>query len=154
MAKLKPRSPRPPVPAARPEKMQPPRKVPFQRRVAVHAAAAESCDLAGRVKPRHRLAVGAQHAAVEIGLQAAERLAGQNIEPNGNQRAGLRIEQPVRLGRANKPVAEIIARGADGHDLHVLAERVVELAIARDDLALDARNDRAKARRRRARSCA
>jgi hypothetical protein len=35
------------------------------------AAAAEARHFAGRIKSRHRLAVGADDAAVEIGLQPA-----------------------------------------------------------------------------------
>ena len=49
-----------------------------------------------------------------------------------------RVEDLVRLRRADQLVAEIAARIADGRDLRVLAERVVELPVARDDLALDA----------------
>src|SRR5205085_2217208 len=41
----------------------------FQRRIAMHAAAAETGGLANGIEPRYRLAIGAQHAAVEIGLQ-------------------------------------------------------------------------------------
>ena len=40
-------------------------------------------------------------------------------------------------GYAADAIGEIAARGADRHHLHVLAERVLELAIAGDDLALD-----------------
>jgi hypothetical protein len=76
----------------------------------VHAAAAESRNLSGGVKPLHRLTVGAQHAAVEIGLQAAQRLAGQDVEANRNQRTRVGIEQTVRPGRADEPVTEIAAR--------------------------------------------
>ena len=50
---------------------------------------------------------------------------------------GVGIEQTMRAGGADEPVAEIAARRANGHDLHVLAERIVELTIAGGDLALN-----------------
>ena len=133
--------------------MQPPRNVPSSARIAMHAAAAETGDFAHRIEALDRLAIGAQHAAVEIGLQAAQRLAGQDVEPDRDQRAILRIEQLVRLCRADQPVAEIGAGAAQGGDLHVLGERIVELPVAGSDLALDLGAARAMARRRPARSC-
>src|SRR6476620_8152141 len=42
----------------------------FQRTVAVHAAAAEAGGFAGGIKPRHDLTVIAEHARVEVGLEA------------------------------------------------------------------------------------
>src|SRR4029077_428193 len=47
----------------------------LQRRVTVHAAAAESRNLSGGVKPLHRLTVGARHAAVEIVWQPIPAIA-------------------------------------------------------------------------------
>src|SRR5260370_24018494 len=52
----------------------------FQRTIAVHAAAAEAGRFAGGIKPRHDLAVAAEYARVEVGLEPAQRLAGQDIE--------------------------------------------------------------------------
>src|SRR5580693_8415274 len=57
----------------------------FQRAIAVHAAATAG-RLARGVEPRHDLAVLAEHAGVQIGLEAAQRLAGQDIEFYGDQR--------------------------------------------------------------------
>src|SRR5215211_6075086 len=54
--------------------------------VPVHPPAAEAGDLAGRVEPGQRLAVGAQHARLEVGLEAAERLAGEDVELHADQR--------------------------------------------------------------------
>src|SRR4051794_3829778 len=48
--------------------------------VAVDAPAAEAGDLAGRVETVDRVAVGAQGAGVEVGLDAAEGLAGEDVE--------------------------------------------------------------------------
>ena len=80
--------------------------------------------------------------------QAAEGLAGQDVQPYGDQRAGRRVEQPVRRGHADQPVAEVAAGAADGGDLRVLGERVVDLPVARVDSPLAARRGRAAARRR------
>ena len=69
--------------------------------------------------------------------QPAERLAREDRELHGDQRPGRGIENPVRLGDADQLVAEILARRADRHHLRVLAELVVDLAVARHDLALE-----------------
>src|SRR5437868_7405928 len=78
----------------------------FQRTVAVHAAAAKTGRFAGGVKPRHDLAVAAEHARVEVGLESAQRLAGHDIEFHRNQRPMGGIENPVRFCGADQPVAE------------------------------------------------
>src|SRR5665213_3671023 len=57
----------------------------FQRAVAMHAAAAETGCFAGGVEPRHDLAVLAEHAGVEIGLETAQRLAGHDVELDRDQ---------------------------------------------------------------------
>src|SRR5258708_35506275 len=51
----------------------------FQRAGAVHAAAAKAGGTARGIKPRHDLAVAAEHAGIEIGLETAPRLAGQDV---------------------------------------------------------------------------
>ena len=105
-------------------------------------------DLAGRVEAREDLAAGPEHAAGEVGLQPAEGLAGEDVEADGDQRAGLGVEQPVRRGDADQLVAEVVAGAPDGGDLQVLGERVLDLAVAGDDLPLDRRRGRAPASRR------
>ncbi|MCY1302393.1 hypothetical protein D9M70_520470 [compost metagenome] len=57
------------------------------------------------------------------------------MQANGNQRPGFRIEQPVRLGSTQQPIAAIGAGAADRGDLRILGERVGDLAIARLDLS-------------------
>src|SRR5260370_17258222 len=102
----------------------------FQRAIAVHAAAAEAGGFAGRVKPRHDLAVAAEHAGVEVGLEAAQRLAGQDVEFYGNQRSVLGIENPVRLCGADQPVADILSRVVDVHPLAILPVRIFYLPLS------------------------
>ena len=58
------------------------------------------------------------------------------------------VEQPVRRGDADQPVAEVAAGAADRGDLQVLGVGVVDLAVAGDDLAL-ARVAEVEQRRRR-----
>lgn len=48
------------------------------------AASAEARSLAGREESWDRVASVAQHAAVQIRLQSAERLARQHVETYGN----------------------------------------------------------------------
>ena len=119
----------------------------LQRAVAVHAAAAEAGDLAGGVQAGQRLAGVGQDAALQVGLQAAERLAREDVQLDGDQRAGVGVEQAVGRGDAGDAVGEVGARAADRGDLHVLGVRVVHLAVAGDDLALDRARRRATARR-------
>src|ERR1700736_81979 len=57
----------------------------FQRPIAVHAATAKDGRFAGGIKPRHDLAVVAEYARVEVGLETAQRLAGQDVEFHGDQ---------------------------------------------------------------------
>src|SRR4051794_34452183 len=64
----------------------------LERAVAVDSAAAEAGDLARRVETGERIARGGQDAGVEVGLQTAERLAGEDGEPDGDQRAGVGVE--------------------------------------------------------------
>src|SRR3984885_232324 len=113
------------------------KKCPFQRAIAVHAAAAETGGFAGRIEPAHDLAVLAEHARIEIGLKTAQRLAGQNVELHRNQRTMRGIENPVRLRRADQAVADVTPRIVDVDDLRVLGIGVFDLAVARLDLGLD-----------------
>src|SRR5258708_10674827 len=59
----------------------------LQRAIAVHAATAKTGGFAGGVKPRHDPAVAAEHAGVEVGFEAAQRLAGQDAEFHRDQRS-------------------------------------------------------------------
>jgi len=104
----------------------------------VHPAAAEPGDLPGSEQAGHRPGGPdpAEHPAGQVGLQAAEGLAGQDVEPDGDQRAGLGIQDLVQRGGPGQPVAAEPAGVADRHDLQVLGERVVDLPVARDDLPL------------------
>jgi hypothetical protein len=73
----------------------------------VHPPAAEPGHLTRREQPRHqpgrRPGSGAvlEHPAGQVGLQAAQRLAGQDVEPHGDQRARLGVEDLVRRGGAS-----------------------------------------------------
>src|ERR1700676_5061748 len=80
------------------------KKSPLQRAIAVHAAADEAGRFAGSVESRHDLAVLAEYAGIKIGLEATERLAGQDIEFDRDQRAMRGIENPVRAGGADQAV--------------------------------------------------
>ena len=70
----------------------------LERSVAVHPAAAEAGHLARRVEARQRLARRLQDAPVEVGLQPAERLAGEDVELDRDQRPGVGVEDAVRRG--------------------------------------------------------
>src|SRR5512146_2852759 len=81
----------------------------LQRAFAVAAASAEAGGLADGVQPWDRVAVGgAQHAALEIGLDAAQALARQNELANGNQRPRLGVEDLLEIAGPH-PVPAIFA---------------------------------------------
>src|SRR3546814_8850371 len=70
--------------------------------VAVHAAATEPGDLAGGVQALDRSPVRADDLRVQVGLDAAEGLAGEDVEPDRDQWAVLLLEEPVRGGEDRK----------------------------------------------------
>ncbi len=80
------------------------------------------------------VAVMGEHAEVEVGLKAAQRLAGQDVELHRDQGAVRGIENPVRFGGADQPVADIAARIVDVHHLRILDVGICDLAVARLDL--------------------
>ena len=68
-----------------------------------------------------------QDPARQVGLQAAQGLAGEDVEPHRDQRPGLWVEQLVRLRHTDRARRRGTSRVADGRDLQVFAERIVEL---------------------------
>ena len=84
-----------------------------------------------------RRAVGGHALAVEVGLEPAERLAREDVEADGDQRAVRRVEDLVRLRDADQLVGAAAAGVVDRHHLDVLGEGVVDLAVARDDVPLE-----------------
>src|SRR3954469_18406626 len=84
----------------------------FQRAVAVHPAAAEAGCLARGVEAGERLAVRAEDAGGEVRLQSPQRLAGEDGEADGDERAGLRVQDAVRPGHADQLVAPVVAGDA------------------------------------------
>ena len=111
----------------------------FQRPVAMHAAAAKAGGLAGGVQSRHDVAVAAEHPGVEVGLEAAQRFPGQDVELDGDQGAMSGVENAVRRRRPDQPVADISPGVVDVHHLRILDVGIADLAIARLDLGLQMR---------------
>lgn len=107
----------------------------FQRVLAMHATTAEAGGLAAGVEPLEHGAVGVEAAAGKVGFDAAQRLAGEDFQAHGDERALGFVEQPVRWGGAHNLIAQECARDADVVDLRVFAKRVVQLRVA----ALDKR---------------
>ena len=74
----------------------------------MNSSAAEARRLTHRVQSGDWFAVsGAQDAALKIGLDAAEALAGKNELPDRNQGAGARIEDSLEIaagGARRKPI--------------------------------------------------
>ncbi|KAJ0163891.1 hypothetical protein CTA2_2171 [Colletotrichum tanaceti] len=106
---------------------------PLQAVVAVDAAAAEAGGLACRVQARELGAVGPHDVALEVRLDAAQRLPRQQVHAHRDERAVLGVQQPVRRRDAAPPVGPVGAAVVDEHGLRVLGVGVVELAVAQLD---------------------
>src|SRR5690606_26251441 len=79
----------------------------LQGAVPVHAAAPESGCLSRGEQPGEHGAVGAQHPRVEVGLDAAEGLAGEDAELDRDERPGGGVEEPVRGGDPHEAVPPV-----------------------------------------------
>src|SRR5699024_5761094 len=94
--------------------------------VPVHPAAAEAARLSRRVEARERSGTAARRAALhppaEIRLEAAEGLAQQHVQAHRDERPRRRVEQTVRGGGADQPVAQVVPCPAQRRDLGVLRE--------------------------------
>ncbi len=83
---------------------------------------------------------------MEVGVEAAEGLAGEDVQPDGYQGSGRRVEQAVRGGGADQLVAEVAPGPVDRGDLEVLAEGVGDLPVPGLHLAAQRRHvDRGRA---------
>lgn len=75
----------------------------------MHAASSETRDLAGCPQSRHHGTVSASDPTVQIGLYAAEGLAGDDVQPYRDERTGAFVEDLVREGGAGEllPVSSL-----------------------------------------------
>ncbi len=100
----------------------------------MHPAAAEAARFAGRIQPRHWLAVSAECLRLQVRFDAAEALAGENVEFDCDEWSGRRVEDAVRPRDPDELVAQVAAGLAQGRNLEVLGELVRQLAVACLDL--------------------
>ena len=100
----------------------------------MHTATAEAACLACRVEAGDGVALGIQSTSGEVGLDAAEALAGQDVQLHRDQRSGLGVKNLVWPRHANQLVATVVAGLADGVDLGILRERIIEFPVAGLDL--------------------
>src|SRR5690606_36299765 len=104
---------------------------------AVDAAATKAGHLPGRIQTRHRIPRGVQHPAGQVRLESAQGFPGEDVKAYRDEEAVFRIEQLVRLGHPRQPIPDIIPRDADGGDLQILGEGIVDLPVPRPDLPFD-----------------
>ncbi len=100
----------------------------------MNAAAAEARHLARRVQARHHCAAGREHPRAQIGFQAAQRLAGQDIHPDGDQGAVCRGKHRGRSRHPRQALTEQSAGRSHQRQLGVLADLVDDLGVAGLDL--------------------
>src|SRR5260370_40833576 len=108
----------------------------LERAVPVHPSSPEAGDLARGEETGQRRSVGPQDAPGQIGLQAAECLAGQDVEASCDQRPGGRIQQRVGLSEQDRPVAEVASRRSNREDLRVLTGPIDNTLVASGDFAV------------------
>ena len=106
----------------------------------MHPTAAEAARLARRIQAGDDLArAGAHGLAVEVRLDSAEGLAGDDVQLDGDERPLGRILQLVGLRHPDQLVAAVVAGLPQIVDLGIFREGVVELAIAVLDLLANLR---------------
>src|SRR5690606_15316570 len=111
----------------------------LERSLAVDAATAEARGFAHGVEPRDVLAVGLEHAAGEIGADAAEALAREDELADGDERPRLGIEDLLVLRGADL-VAAVLAEIGDPAELLVvvIGRPALDLRVVRLDVFLEA----------------
>src|SRR6202043_3921632 len=85
----------------------------FESVVSVGAAATETGGLASREQAADGVAVLAERASVEVGLDAAQRFASEDVQFHADEGPGGGIEDLVRPRYPHEPVAEVAAAVAD-----------------------------------------
>src|SRR5690349_10404281 len=110
------------APRCPPAENAPAEECAFERPVAVHAAAAEAAHLTRRIEPRDGCAIRVERLPGQVGLDAAEALAREDVQLHRDERAGLRVENAVRLRHPDQFVAAVVAGLAYGVDLRVFRE--------------------------------
>ena len=120
----------------------------LERCVSMHAAAAEPGGLAGCVQAgngsppadstRPSRSVCSPPSVLRVRMCSRTAISGPASGSSSRCGGAVRI----------KPVADVVARAADGDHLHVLGISVLHLPVARDDLALDRAPVEARVRRR------
>ena len=103
----------------------------------MHSSAAKSRNFARGVKAWQGRPVRLENTSRQISLQATERFPSENMQPNGDQRAVRAVEQLVRAGDANHPIAEVAASVPDGPDLRIGADCIANLVVACSKLSLE-----------------
>src|ERR1700730_14607924 len=84
----------------------------LQRPQAVDAAAAEAGGLSNRIEPLDRLAGCVEHPALQVGPDAAEALAADDVLTNRNQRQCLGLVDRLEFAQPD-PVATVLAQCRD-----------------------------------------
>ena len=103
----------------------------------MQSAAAEARSFACGVESLQRRSVRRQHAAGEIRLQSAQRLARQDVQLDPDQRPGRRVQHPVRRRGARPAVAAIAPAVVNALNLRVLGVGIGHLGVAILDLGAD-----------------
>ena len=84
------------------------------------STSASAGDFACRIKAGNWFACNVKHLTIQVCLQPAHRLSGEDMQTNRDQRTIRRIKDLVWFGHANDSVAQIPAGVVNALDLCVL----------------------------------
>ena len=91
------------------------------------------------VEPRHRLPIAAKHAAVEVRLESAVRLAREDVQLDGDEGTVCRVEDRRGLRDADEALAHDSSRVARDGELRIISGHVARLRIAIPHLSVHGR---------------
>jgi hypothetical protein len=83
----------------------------------VYATAAKARHFTRRIETGDGLAVESEGAGGKVGLNAAQRFSGQDVQLHTDEGPGLWVEDAVRCGGASDAVAQVPTGVADALDL-------------------------------------
>lgn len=112
----------------------PPQKTSFERVVAMIATPAKPTHLAGCEQAFDPFALCIKNLPIQIGLETAQCLAGDDMQLDRDQWTVLSVKKAVRLGGAHQLVTAIIPSRMNSHQLRILGEGIVNLPVASHDL--------------------
>src|ERR1700722_2139047 len=109
----------------------PSQKTAFQGPIAMHTAAPEARRFTGGIKTVYASSHGVQYLSLQVGFQAAERLAGKNMQLYRNEWPRTGVEQLVHRNRPYQFITNVFSGVPDRGYLCVFAKSAILLTVPR-----------------------